>query len=216
VEDRLIIAVLAPPRTGSSCIAGVLHHLGVSMGRSLRPSRINPKGFFEDLGLRKACMMFFRRPAFHPRGSVEQQTDALRQWAANRRGSRIIGAKFSTLCLMMPALLKAWPNIKVVTIHRDVESTVRSMQSAWPKWSAHLQRWIVQRMYREVDIALSMHPVPTLRLKFPDCINQPETLIRDLAAFCGIKPTNDQRCAAMQFIEPNLIQDNRHRIERLT
>lgn len=49
----MIVAVLSAPRSGSSLVAGLLHHLGVPMGGDLLPpDRWNQLGYFEDRGFR--------------------------------------------------------------------------------------------------------------------------------------------------------------------
>jgi hypothetical protein len=53
----LCILILPLPRSGSSMVAGILHHLGVDMGPCKGPDIANPAGYFEDvrfLGLHRA------------------------------------------------------------------------------------------------------------------------------------------------------------------
>jgi hypothetical protein len=48
-KKREIILVLGMHRSGTSCIAGILHAMGLQMGDNLmQPNNENPKGFFED------------------------------------------------------------------------------------------------------------------------------------------------------------------------
>lgn len=52
----LVIAVIGLPRTGTSCIAGVLHKLGIAAGTFFSPPNLNnPKGNFEDMQLKRIC-----------------------------------------------------------------------------------------------------------------------------------------------------------------
>jgi hypothetical protein len=45
-----VYVVLSMHRSGSSAVAGIMHHLGVDMGDDLMPaSPDNPKGYFEDM-----------------------------------------------------------------------------------------------------------------------------------------------------------------------
>ena len=55
------VIVIGCYRTGTSAVAGVLHHLGVSMGKSFDPpAKSNPKGFFEDLDFKNLHPMLER------------------------------------------------------------------------------------------------------------------------------------------------------------
>ncbi len=49
-EGRNLILVLGMHRSGTSALAGTLHHLGVEVGSGLvEPTKDNPRGYFEDL-----------------------------------------------------------------------------------------------------------------------------------------------------------------------
>lgn len=47
------IVILSIPRSGSSLIAGLFHIHGVWVGRCQKPDKYNPKGYFENLDIKK-------------------------------------------------------------------------------------------------------------------------------------------------------------------
>lgn len=50
------VIVMCYSSSGSSCVAGILHRLGINMGMNLKPAQqLNPKGFYEDEDFSKVC-----------------------------------------------------------------------------------------------------------------------------------------------------------------
>ena len=50
MDKSTCILVLGTPRSGTSCVAGILHHLGVVMGEQfLEADDWNPAGYFQDV-----------------------------------------------------------------------------------------------------------------------------------------------------------------------
>ena len=64
----LCVLVLPLPRSGSSMVAGILHHLGIDTGPSRPPDAANPAGYFEDERFR----------AIHQSWSRHHETDPAR------------------------------------------------------------------------------------------------------------------------------------------
>ena len=48
------VIVLGCYRSGTSAVAGILHHLGVMMGKEFdKPAKSNPTGYYEDLEFKR-------------------------------------------------------------------------------------------------------------------------------------------------------------------
>lgn len=129
---QTIVAVLAHYRGGSSCVAGILHHLGVSMGENLlAPDRLNPRGYFECKRLHKLSHRFFDHPSMARRLPPPQMIGLLRQWAYQRSLANpqvsFLGAKHPALCCMGDEIAAAWPNRRFLVVDRDRDDIVASM-----------------------------------------------------------------------------------------
>lgn len=199
-----VIAVVSPPRSGSSCVAGLIHTLGVSMGRSLvRPGPMNPRGFYEAVPLLQLCREFFPRPHFESQDTVKAQASALRQWAASRSDEVRIGAKQFGLCFMLPAMELAWPRMKLVIVERPPEAILQSMIAS-RRWTAHQARKIVALTIGRRAEGLARIAAPRLTLPYEDVLNDAASAIDRLIDFCGLEPSPDQRAAAIAFVDPKL------------
>lgn len=216
-----IVAVVGQFRGGTSAVAGVLHKLGCSMGAAFRkPSKANPRGFFEAQALAKLCRQAYKEPWLKEQNTFADRVAALKAWAAMRRrqvGGRIFGGKHPTLCLMVPEMLEAWPDCRIIAVERAVEESEASLLSLGWGWPEEAVRTVLRRMIETRDAALATieDQGRVLRLPYRDLIEKPELTISMLKNFCGLnniggvkmKPTCSQNKAAMAFIEPKL---NRH------
>lgn len=200
-----VIAVLGQFRGGTSCVAGVLHHLGVSMGHTLkRPGKANPTGFYEARQLAQLCRRSFREPDMTEQNTSADRIQALTHWAAGR-GGEMIGAKHPTLCLMVSDMVAAWPLVRFVCVDRDPADSSASIRRlggwGWPDYAVNQTP---QYLRSARDYALRQIDVPILRLAYSDVVADPEATVQQLIDFCDLQPTAEQRAAAIAHIDPAL------------
>ena len=206
-----VIAVVGPFRSGTSCIAGVLHTLGVSMGRQFMPSApANSKGFFEAIGLRKICGMIYPRALVVQDESsmpLEKRVQMLRQHIQRRIGdSDPLGVKHPTLCLMVPEMVEAWPGVKIVSVTRSVDDAIASMNrpGLFPMASEEQRRASIQHMLDVRDKNIEAWKVEHLDVNYKDALTDPQAIVDALIGFAGIQPTESQMKAAVEFIDQDL------------
>ena len=202
MSERTVVAVAGLARSGTSCTAGMIHHLGVSMGLQLRPAdERNPRGYFEDDVLLWAATDL--RMSSETRILLFKQYESLRY---TRQGEGMIGMKVGRLCLLIPELVSAFPRLKVVVPERPMKEVIRSQQNSrmWPGWGRKrlCGRMRIHRAKREEDIIT--HNVDVLRLPYHDTVNDPKGAIRKLIDFLGINPTEEQIQTAVEFVSPSL------------
>ena len=205
--ERPIVAVLGSFRGGTSCVAGTMHALGISMGRGMRgPARANPKGFFEGPALARICRAAIHEPKLIQQLPDSEIVDRLAQWFANRQQQTdsMIGAKHPLLCMMVPHMLTAWPGVRFVRVIRPASESSRSLSRL---------RWFPPERCRNVpaelvaarDAALeSKSAVKCTDLNFADLLSEPATQVDRLIASIGIRPTAAQRAAAIAFPQREL------------
>jgi len=197
IHKKQVIAVVGAARSGASCVAGIVHQLGVSMGDNLRkPKKRNPTGFFEDVAFRKIC------------SSNNGRVKKLTQWANGRfESENIIGCKDAKTCNMIPEMRRAFPSLKVIAVDRPLRDIVASMKS-----TGTFKRFRTDEDKAEVakgrigrrDRDLAAFRIPSLRLSYPEVIADPKAAIEKIASFIGISPTQAQADAAMRFVDSSL------------
>jgi len=203
LSGQRIVAVIGPYRGGTSCVGGMLHKLGISLGDDFRPAKsANPMGFFESERLIKICHESFPEPKLIEQTTREWRVEQLKLWAAIRPSPAIIGAKHPNLCLMIPDMIEAWPDVRIVNVlrpMRDVENSLLDLGWGWPKESVHPA--IFKMFCRRAD---GLEGVPHLDLPYRLCVDDPARAVSLLADFAGINPTAEQRQAAIDHVRPEL------------
>lgn len=191
-----MVAVLGPFRGGTSCVAGMLHRLGVPMGGELKAAtKCNPRGFFEDNQLAKICRASYVEPWLPEQTDYRWRIEQLRHWACTR-GPGIVGAKHPLLCLMVPEILEAWPAVKIVSVLRPVDCVEQSILDLGWGWDPHAVRTQIPRMIHERDAAIAATGAECLGLSYQTCIDTPDVACDLLSVFLGLDPTTEQRAAA--------------------
>ncbi len=192
-NDMTCVIVVGCHRTGTSAVAGVLHHLGVMMGCEFDlPTSANRKGYFEDLEFK----------SFHHKMDSMKNT-----WEGSRLsrqycalvGSRekeyeLWGVKDPKLCLYLPVLLDALTgDHRIIHTSRSEDDTVRSLSKAV---GGGMMRSLVRFYIDSKDKHLREYTGSTLHIAFDEL---PTAALR-VAEFVGLPMTAE----AEKFIEPSL------------
>ena len=198
-----VVAVVGPFRGGTSCVAGMLHKLGVSMGDRLKPpTRANPTGFFEAAQLARICRQSFREPWLTEQNTHAQRVARLRNWAAGRDG-QLIGAKHPTLCMMVGDMVDAWPDLRLVVVDRPADESILSLRrQGW--WTPKAREAVIPTMVETRDTALANCARPVLRLKHHDTLADPAATVDRLIQFLDLTPTDAEIAAAISHVIPNI------------
>lgn len=201
-----LVVVVGSQRSGTSCTSGLLHHLGVCMGRSFQPvGPPNPKGFYEAMGLKKIVL----RHRSNPERGVKQ----LRMWAKGIRryvlGSpqwMMCGGKHPDLSFFGHVLPEAWgPGLHVIRLHRDPQASVRSAKKQ--NWHASLKD--IQKVNQAK--MQGWEGCPILDIQFDELTDDPVGHVERIANFLPVEFSGAKKLAAAGFVDPSL---NRCRDER--
>lgn len=124
------VAVLGALRSGTSCTAGVLHNMGVDMGRGhLQGANAqNPKGHFEDLRWQTVNKRItgLRYGAEHNDPTESQKLYA--SIAEKCDGKALWGMKDPRMCITFPFILSVVKSdVYIVAVHRSFQSSVQSL-----------------------------------------------------------------------------------------
>lgn len=143
VQQQPFVAVLGLHSSGSSCLAGVLHHLGLHLGNELtgyygNSPESNACGF-EAVGLRKLCERAIPFPATEFACGRIQVERELRHWINQKRREAaargtIAAGKYPQLCqLGAPLLDICGEQLRVIVSDRPVSQSVESLRRREPQ-----------------------------------------------------------------------------------
>jgi len=194
------IIVLGCHRSGTSAVAGVLHHLGVNMGQTLLgPSDGNPKGHYEDkvlLDLLDKAIGDWKKPTPDFEQVRFRYSEAIRE----REKQMLWGMKDPRLCYFLPDVLDAIHcQVKVVDVRRSTACVVASLmvRDGMSEQETHdlALEWLAAKKRALGHFVGQVHEV-----HYDDLVDQPQREVGRLAAFVGL-PVNEQ---ALAFVDPTL------------
>lgn len=189
------VAVLGLYRSGSTAVAGALHHLGVDMGAPFF------EGYFESAELANALRCWWDEPRLRARVPQADRVAALSDWVRHRQqcGSDWLGAKHALLSLCGDDLLRAWGrDTRFIWSYRAFEQSVASLeQVGWWRGSEEVQRKLWTELHR--FFSSQDH----LRIDYAQMSADPRGQIERIIEFLDLQPSADQLSAALQFVVPN-------------
>ena len=211
------VMILGVPRSGTSAVAGVLHHLGIDMGNGhlQNGNRWNPRGYFEDLRWQKLNKQItgprygHRQPA-----TVSERQDAQYKALADLCNVNWLwGMKDPRLCFTAQFI---WPHLKdvrIVAVMRNPLSAAMSLMKHSHENYGGEDRMTIDQAIELRDIwagamedRLTEFQGPVLRVFYEELVNRPTGLVKDLAtfAFDGLRAAWPDIEAGVQFVEPRL------------
>jgi hypothetical protein len=200
------VAVIGLHRSGSSCVAMMLHKLGVSMGDKLGGYESKNGGGGEAAGLAGIC----ERAARFPSTEIKNRARADRElavWVKRRmKKSRIAGGKYPHLCAMGPTLAATCgSSLRIINCDRPLEDSIDSLKrrsrkcSGWLSISDEESERVQHWLWKEKEAFLSQHEHHSV--KYADLLADPESVVDGLIAYLEIRPTAEQRMAAIQHVK---------------
>lgn len=195
--------------------AGILHHLGVDMGPSVRGNRFNHKGYFEDMEFTNFhCSLVETRSMDYLTKGLEQDITLSGGWLdyyevliRKREKSKLWGLKDPRLALFIDDFLKLLDSkLKIIKVTRHPEAVINSLKRYHPVWripdDIRLSH-IVNQWFRLRDKAVAetkRYREGCITIDYEQAVVSPQETVERIADFAGAPVTQ----AALDFIDPSL------------
>lgn len=194
------IIVVGPGRCGTSCVTGVLHHLGVFVGSNLLGAdATNPWGHFEDCDFLNLNASFLNHKLSRGEWSLRVQ-----QVIDERRAlGRPWGWKDPRTCNLLRLYLNFFNDPRFVRCVRSAEriedSVIRAYgDRGWTREDAHRMR-----VGREGELDRYLPWYRTIEIDFDQLRRHRDKTVSALIEFCGLGPVPaDKVAASIEFIRP--------------
>jgi len=209
------VMVMGPYRTGTSCVAGILHHLGVHWGSQVGPGdELNPKGYFEDLKFANLVRTLYCEGEFQKTGKVDESLWVeesgrrrwLKEWFDGVKGEgkwKFAGAKHPMACLAGEDLINALGgNLHVIATNRQLDDTVASMSKTRWTHGASIDRDMIVSLFTRRDEFLERFKPPVLWLDHDGIQRDPRLAVEAIWDFLRIPVTCGQFRSAISFVTP--------------
>jgi GR25 family glycosyltransferase involved in LPS biosynthesis len=208
-------AVLGPWGSGTSAVAGAMHHLGVLMGHNffkITDGEAVQKNSFEAVALRrfiqesivepgqKGVAWSLKKPHAEIVKGLRSWIDDRREFNARKRGRCGVGGKYPLMCHpdIIAALSEAWDPIRWVRVRRDMEGIRKTQERR--KWKG-LTVEVAEQMEKWLDEYLEGRS-NVVEVKFEEFRVDPKKGVSKLVAGLEISPSKEQIAAAVRFIRP--------------
>lgn len=189
------IFVLGTGRDGSSATAGVLDHLGCTMGKEFHPSdRRNPYGTFEDVEF-----LYPENKYIRGQGPLPDYEALL---AARNEAHKIWGAKSPLFVHTARHFLPLQEDARLVILNRKPADVINSYMRAYSHGRVTADTWYANQM-DSLSARLREFDGPVLQVSFEDLLDDPESEVRRIMhfAFEGMElPDNQAFNAAVRHI----------------
>lgn len=189
------ILVLGTPRSGTSCVAGILHHLGVPMGKHLLPpDDLNPGGYFQDREFDALITKHLSDnwPVWDTakRDPDDPTATKITELAAARSEEYPLwGVKSNRMIFFLEAFLKgAGRDVRIINTQRPQAAAIAS-------WRARVDPidetgTVIKRIAVGIPAALAACDVaPSLVVDFDSMIDSPAATVERIAAVAGLDAT---------------------------
>ncbi len=168
------ILVLGTSRSGTSTIAGVLHHLGCFMGSEfVPPDRNNPYGTFEDA-------KFYNDETTYL--ADRSQKPDYRKFVEEREEHNIWGVKSPTLVDTAHLLIPHLDNPRMIVAKRKPADIINSYMKAYNSGRVRAEKWYA-RSSSFLAARLMEFDGPILEVQFEELLDSPREMVEQIMHF---------------------------------
>lgn len=181
------VVVIGTGRSGTSCVAGVLQCLGVSMGDKLfGADNNNARGYFEDVELVNMI-----RSSHAPRAA------SIKRYVKSRKSKNLWGMKHPETIFLMDEFEKWLPSFGIIWAKRHPVHCINSFIKAWNNEDAEQK---VKIRYKLVQEYYQQFNGPKLCIDYDTMVENRLETVKSICCFIN-KPLLRE---AVEFIDAGL------------
>lgn len=208
------VVVLGLHRSGTSMVAGALDALGVNMGASPRPGRINapswsnPTGYFEDAAFVSLNRRIIEHVRLRSRNSTLAPRQVLEHAAISKELRHLVsypsdplwGWKDPQTILTIQEFLPYLTNPHFVVCRRETDEIIQSFRRR--EWFTEREIGAIIAEYSAQLVALSSVLVdyPQLEVDYHKAVLDPANMVNSMCSFLNISPSSQMRNRATKIV----------------
>jgi len=204
MKSRCVV-VLGIQGSGTSAVAGILHHLGISMGKRTTSGgvSVNSKGHFEDIQMRRWLNNTEKNES-----NIDIHNENVFQYLKDRRSEeKMWGIKEPRLCSKLDLIHRHLGDYRVICTERSPIACARShaIKSENDDITAI---YAMQHTLKECrNFMLEYMKPQALWVNFNNLTDRPEFYVRRIANFSfqgKEQPSEEQIQKAISFVDPSM------------
>jgi GR25 family glycosyltransferase involved in LPS biosynthesis len=186
--------------SGSSVVAGILHRLGVYMGRDFRGAW---DGGHEDDRLARLCESIMPFPNIRIRTKDKVIKERLLSWWRSKELERPklqfsrVGAKYPHLCALNVGIP---PSALIVDCDRPLEESISSLQRRCPKRDPEKLRELQEHLWERKTELFSRRP-PRFTVRHFELLKEPHRVVSELSDALGLKASKERVLQAVEYVK---------------
>ena len=209
MSDRLIF-IAGTPAGGTSCVAGVLHHLGVDMGEITVAPGIRGYPTYEDtligsykiappegVSLADGQRCHFPEYIQHRLELADGKPAGVKCAATYWYGHDVTGLPLNVIIVNRPLEDTVVSNVAAWKRIHDQRGEELTVYEAQAKAAAAVTYWYAKTTLRQIIR-------PVIEIDFYDVLECPMDAVVALSSTLDLRPTTEQERAATRFIDPEM------------
>ncbi len=194
-QNGRFFIVVGTPSSGTSCVARVLHALGIDMGdigwEKQFPERPRQYEHYECTKFRAIC-----------RRRVIAATEINRYIEARLSKGGMHGAKFPHFLRIVPTGLHREIKAEYIVVDRPIQENIRSQKSYKEGKPGMVEERIKRLCGWKETLAIDCPPI--MRVSYPDLVSDPEAAINKMTFRLGIIVTNNTLARAYEAVDSSM------------
>ena len=206
------ILIASSPRSGSSCISGLVQLHGFSLGRDVATVKdtYNEKGYFENeviLNFNRSVLEQIGVDVFCVEQTTEEQVKKSLEFAGHLK-SVVFDRQFSDenfsikdprIVILQDLYLNVFPSVQVILLRRNDEDVARSMQRMR---GFDLSKGRAVKAVYDLLLDDMRDKVHCLEMCFEDVLDDP---VASMGAFCEWAGVELKEQAVLEFVDRKLV-----------
>lgn len=192
-----LVAVMGAHAKGASTVAGVLHQLGIPMGRSFRGSLGSGVSHgHEATELATMCESMFALPHLVETTSKQHRIELLKIWAAGHTktfvGShKMVGGMHPLFSLLGADLIEAWGEPSFICVESDALEMAEAMVARFPDWSVSRCVAVARHLIDAQETFLRASDARVLRLPQSALCGSGRKMVQQVCEFLNFEATRE-------------------------
>lgn len=207
--DLPCVGIMGNYFSGINTIAGMLHELGLYLGRDLgKPEAENDPQFYEEVYLGEICRNSYSEPWLEEKLSAPDRINHLRRWAGLQcrekpEQVKVLCGKHPILSLMGEDIWEAWNKPKIICVERPDEESYESMKQVPWCWHPQAAKYGFELLQKTRERFFENRNPELLRISYSDIKQSPEKVLNRVCEFLHHEYDSEHFHKATSFLERN-------------
>lgn len=196
------IIVIGTGRSGTSAVAGMLHYMGVYMGKDFIPAdNNNPNGHWEDREFTELNRLVLGEKI--SKEKWKEKTLELVDARSEEAGEKPWGWKIPASTNLLPEYKELLPYARYILCERDPEESIESCKKAYG-FNDETARNLIEKRVEAIKEHAPEEGSDLFKVNFKELLEKPWMVFQEMAKFLNFEKLDEERAdTAIKLINQN-------------